>query len=552
MAGLNYTAGSADNNNMKMRRSISVVRHEGGMTMIELSMAAIIILGAVVVMMAMFDTSIDILRYTTSRSLATQVANQAVEDMRAMDYAQVVVSKPTSWPVDPYLDASDPPNVIDIDDFGAETLRPLFTTDTAVGLQIEEMVERQRITFIIHRYVMLVDDGASDAFKRLMVRVEWLKTPVEGDVIISTNFSRDDKGESRPLLSILGIRSTHYDYFANATLETTMGTDGSVRGGPFTTSINPDIWTEAVVTGAKANYMDRVEFKLYDPDGNKLVETEVTSTSINFIEGRYFVWRDFNSKQYDDDTGYLVRAEAFDNLGRSDVDALRFNIDNDPPPPVTSFEVTLTVEAPMMFRLAWEWEPGADEVPALSRFMITKKRNGGGAGDTTTTITQNLLPAPAERSFLDPISSGALSARNYHYRYEITAIDSAGNLSPPISSGRLKKTTLEATDTVGPVIVSSISGEPVSWNTAELSWPQTTDDVEMGGYQLWSRQGNIWGVVATTTDTVTDPVFHRDPQLFSGREYWYTVWAFDAVGNRVDEDPYNYPWPGIYVALPMR
>ncbi len=186
----------------------------------------------------------------------------------------------------------------------------------------------------------------------------------------------------------------------------------------------------------------------------------------------------------------------------------------------------------MMFRLAWEWEPGADEVPALSRFMITKKRNGGGAGDTTTTITQNLLPAPAERSFLDPISSGALSARNYHYRYEITAIDSAGNLSPPISSGRLKKTTLEATDTVGPVIVSSISGEPVSWNTAELSWPQTTDDVEMGGYQLWSRQGNIWGVVATTTDTVTDPVFHRDPQLFSGREYWYTVWAFDAVGNR--------------------
>ncbi len=235
------------------------------MTMIELSMAAIIILGAVVVMMAMFDTSIDILRYTTSRSLATQVANQAVEDMRAMDYAQVVVSKPTSWPVDPYLDASDPPNVIDIDDFGAETLRPLFTTDTAVGLQIEEMVERQRITFIIHRYVMLVDDGASDAFKRLMVRVEWLKTPVEGDVIISTNFSRDDKGESRPLLSILGIRSTHYDYFANATLETTMGTDGSVRGGPFTTSINPDIWTEAVVTGAKANYMDRVEYKLDDP-----------------------------------------------------------------------------------------------------------------------------------------------------------------------------------------------------------------------------------------------------------------------------------------------
>lgn len=202
------------------------------MTLVELTFAAVVMMGAIITMLAMFDTAIDILRFTTARSLSTQLANEALEDMRALDYEQAFLSEPTTWPVDPDLDTGfDPPKFKDIDDSSATTWRSLATTPTASAIQFEETVERQRITFVIRKYVMLVDDGAnSDAFKRLVVKVKWLETSIDGETVVATNFSKEDEGESRPLAKILGIRSTNYSYILDAPFETTLGVDNSIRG----------------------------------------------------------------------------------------------------------------------------------------------------------------------------------------------------------------------------------------------------------------------------------------------------------------------------------
>ncbi len=557
--GLNYTSGSADNDNMKMRRSISVAGNEGGMTMIELSLAAVVLLGAVVIMMGMFNTAIDILRYTTSRSLATQISNQAMEDMRSLDYAQAYIATPDSWPDDPDFRASPEPQFKDIDDTSGTTIwRSIATTTSAAAIQVEETIVRQRITFIIHRYVMFVDDGStSDAYKRMVVKVRWLKTPVPGEVVMTTNFAKEDKGESRPWTRVLGIVSTNYNYFDpydesdggvnNELLDTTMGVEDSIRGPILPKIKQPVIWTEAVITGAKASYIDRVEYELFDPDGVSVAETVVASTSVE--AGRYYKWSDLDTTQpeFPDGRGYLLRVEAIDDRDRTDVDTFRFNIDNSGPTDLSALTVIETTGSARRLTVEWDWDAlPTDAVPELSRFIVWYENKTDNPGKW-----YDLAAVPGtERSF---IHIGLSDDTKYGYR--VMAVDTAGNTSPKKEKSQLTKTGF-AVDTTAPNRVTSATVEAASWNTIELALSQAQDNVGgsgMAGYEWWARDAALsdWIVIGTTTETVNDPAYSYDSGLKPGRGYYYEVRPFDVEGN-FGLWIQDGGWTDYYARTPMR
>ena len=558
---LNSTAGSADKDNMKMRRSIFVAGDEGGMTMIELSLAAVVLLGAVVVMMGMFNTAIDILRYTTSRSLATQISNEAMEDMRSLDYAQAYISTPASWPDDPDFRASPEPQFKDIDDSSGTIWRSIATTTSAAAIQVEETIVRQRITFIIHRYVMFVDDGStSDAYKRMVVKVRWLKTPVPGVVMMTTNFAKEDKGESRPWVRVLGIVSTNYNYFDpfdesdggvnNELLDTTMGVEDSIRGPVLPKIKQPVIWTEAVITGAKASYIDRVEYELFNPDGVSVAEAVVASTSVE--DGRYYKWSNLDTKNdFDDGRGYLLRVEAIDDRDRADVDTFRFNIDNSPPADMASdLRVIETTASARRLTVEWDWDATpTDAVPELSRFIIWYENKTISPGKWF-----DLAAVPGtERSFIHIGLSD-----NTKYAYRVMAVDTAGNISAKKEKSQLTQTGF-AVDTTAPNRVTSATVEAASWNTIELALSQVQDNVGgsgIAGYEWWARDSVEWEwiVIGTSTDTVGTS-YHYDRELKPGRLYYYEVRPFDDEGNFGNWIQGGAPmdnYDGYYARTPMR
>ncbi|MDP1808107.1 MAG: hypothetical protein Q8L35_01035 [Actinomycetota bacterium] len=529
---------------MKKRHFVTKITETAGMTMIEVSIAAVVLMGAVIIIMTMLNTAVGILRFTTSRSLATQIANEALEDMRSVDYSQAVLYDGAGWPDDPDLDKHfNPPKYKDVDSTGTVTWRSLLTTDTAAALQVEKSRERQHIVFLIRRYVFYVSDGAvAQAFKRLVVKVKWIGTDHPGEVVMTTNYALTDSGNPRPLSKILGIRSSNYNYLTNATEDTTVGEGDSIRG-PRSGVSQPQVQVEAVVTGAKASYIDRVGFKLYSPTTG-LVVAETTVTSASVVNGKYFVWNGastppFNTTLRPDGIGYVVRTEAVDDRGKSDFDAMTFNIDNTSPKPTGIPEDFLFGTRALLIK----WSPGdvtGDAAPQLARFIILRADNGGWAGSFG--VPQAIAAVPGGKNYY--VDAGLASG--YRYQYKVKAIDTAGNFAESSPKARVAAIGTPLVDGAAPNAVPAATVDAVAWSTISLSWIPATDNGSsgMGGYQIRARDtaAGTSMVIDATTDTVNNPLYYSDEGLKPNKTYYYSWRAFDNEGNLGPEweSPYTY------------
>lgn len=556
----------ADKKIMKTLRARPRARDERGMTMIEVSIAAVVLMGAVITMMTMFDTSLDILRFTTARSLATQISNEALEDLRTIDYEQVVIYDSGSWPTDdPDLDtSSDPPLYKDRDEDGAVVWRPLLTTDTAAGVAVSEAMERQHVNFEIRRYTFYVEDGGNpQAYKRLVVKAKWTGTGHPGEVVMTTNYALKDQGASRPLVKILGVRSSFYDHFKHTLTETTMGANEAIHGpksaaSPMPAVSQPAVWAEAVRTGSKSSYIKEVGYKLYSPAGVVLRETSVTSTSV--VNGKYFAWNGsgaapFNTTLWPDGKGYVIRAEALDDQGKKDVDALTINIDNTPPALPNTLEASLDGTHQKKLVLTWNWAAGTDYVPELSRYAIRRRYDvvGDGFGwipstwDASTFIAS---PSAGKKVYVD-----AGLTENHKYQYRVRAVDTAGNFSDSSEKER-SAAMLAPVDAVAPNGVTSASVAALSWDKISVSWNAASDNVGgsgLGGYELWATDDIsawIWTIVEVNTDTVSNPVNTVDAKLRPQKNYYYAWRTFDNEGNWGPW--YKSPYTTIYATTPSR
>lgn len=505
--------------------------------MVEVTFASVVLLGAIMIMISMFNMSVSILSFTTTRSIATQIANEEVENARSMDYEQVVNTEPTQWPDDPSLDTSLlPPKYRDIDDASSPVLRNIATTATAGYLSVERSVIRKNSNFTIRKYVLWVSDGAvTQAYKRLVVKISWPSPGVKGEVVVVTNVAKSDAKEPRPSVSIAGVKSTNYNYFKGQSEDTTMGQDDSIRG-PDDGVRTPTVYVRAAHNSAKATGISRVDFTLLSPSA------AVLSTASDYTKDAngYFTWDlSTTSGSTLDKMGYVIKAVAVDTLGRSEVATMRINIDNTPPAE-PSLAVGDAGGAAKRLRLDWTWDSTGDQVPFISRFIIMRRRTGTG-GDPDYI---QKAAVPGER--LEFTDSGLEPGKTYSYY--IKAVDTAGNVR--YSENRDKERTGVSVDNISPNPVTTSTAAPATWKAVDLYWPPTTDDSSGSGiaaYMWYSSDNQVnWTIVGETTNLVGDPLYYRDTGLKPGKTYYYKCRAVDVEGNL------SALGPEVSAATPMR
>lgn len=488
--------------------------------MIEVVFASSVLLASIMIMISMFDTSVSILSFTTTRSMATQIANEVIEDIRGKDYEQVLSQAPMgAWPEDPDLDHSvTPPRYKDVDD-NAQPLWRTIATTTAVGyLPMEQNVIRRNISFTIRKYVLWVaDSSVTTAYKRLVVRVRWPSPGAPGEVVMSTNYAKSDTKDPRPSIAIIGVVSKNYNYFKGVSEDTTLSQDDSIRGPNAGAGVRtPTVYARASVNSAKATGISRIDFALLDPTGNTLT-TGIDSTKDS--NGNYS-W-DLATTAYGDGQGYLIQAVAVDSLGKKEVATVRVNIDNtDPTAPQNVNAVDMPGSAKRL-HVSWDWVPDSgDQVPVISRFIVYRKPSGG-------VFTRRAAVPGDSVDFMDAEVSGT-------YVYNIQAVDTAGNV---MMSGEKDRVVVKGapTDLIAPVPVTTESAASASWKAIDLYWSPTSDDdggSGMAGYFWYSSDDySNWTIVGETADVVSDPLYYRDTGLKPGKIYYYRPIAFDSEGN---------------------
>lgn len=516
---------------MKDYRSIGLLKNERGMTMVELVFASVVLLGAIVIMLSMFETAINIFNFTVSRSVATQLATEQIENIRSMDYQQVYNTLPATWPADPDLvTSSTPPLYNDVDDDGNPIQRQIVTTTTATGLTMERLVVRNRINFTVRTYALWVDDASTtQAFKRLVTKVSWVKPATPGEVVLTTNYTQEDGEQPRPSVSIVGVRSTNFNYFKGASEDTTMGLDDSIRGpldqaGTDNDASTPVVRVVARANSGKASGIDRVEFTVYDPDGDvvSVVGSGVVTSAQVDAQGFYSWGLNTTGGYTPDAVGYLIKATAFDNLSNSDVSTMRVNIDNTMPAMPSDFETYDVAGSAYRLRVTWAWTAAVgDQVPFINRFVLRRKRS------IDASFSQAAAMPTTSREFLDSgLSTG------YTYRYRLKIVDTAGNTTQTPEVERVKVLGT-ASDTVAPLAVTTDSAAATNWKAVDISWWPTTDAVGVLAYNWIASDDAVnWTVIGQTTETVGDPyLYFQDTGLKPGKVYGYKPYSFDNEGN---------------------
>ncbi len=141
-------------------------------------------------------------------------------------------------------------------------------------------------------------------------------------------------------------------------------------------------------------------------------------------------------------------------------------------------------------------------------------------GTSCTTFAQ--VGTPTGTTFSD---TGL--AANTTYRYQVRAVDAAGNLSG--YSTIASATTPAAGDTTAPSAPTGLSGTAITTTRIDLGWTASTDNVGVTGYRVERCQGTsctTFAQVGTPTGTT-----FSDTGLAANTTYRYQVRAVDAAGN---------------------
>ncbi len=147
------------------------------------------------------------------------------------------------------------------------------------------------------------------------------------------------------------------------------------------------------------------------------------------------------------------------------------------------------------------WSPSTDDVGVIGYYIY---RNG------IKITTPNAITGT---SYTD----SGLSSGNA-YTYSVLAYDAAGNISasPPL----IRVTTIY--DITPPSVPSGLSATATSPAEIDLVWKPSTDNIQVGGYNVY-RDGSLIASVATTS--------YMDNGVSPQTSYTYSVAAYDTSDN---------------------
>jgi len=147
------------------------------------------------------------------------------------------------------------------------------------------------------------------------------------------------------------------------------------------------------------------------------------------------------------------------------------------------------------------WTAATDNV-AVTGYDVYK--DGVLLGSTTTATTYAVTGLTASTT----------------YAFTVKAKDAAGNVS--VASNTANVTTLAA-DTTAPSAPTTLTASGTTYNSTNLSWTASTDNVAVTGYDVYQGAAVIGSTTTATTFAVTG--------LTGSTAYAFTVKAKDAAGN---------------------
>jgi chitodextrinase len=170
----------------------------------------------------------------------------------------------------------------------------------------------------------------------------------------------------------------------------------------------------------------------------------------------------------------------------------------DTTPPSTPVNLTATVVSTSQINLSWT--ASTDNVGVAGYKVI--RNNNQIATTTSTTFSDTTVIAGTQ------------------YAYAVSAYDASGNTSP--LSAQVVVKTPSVPDTIPPSVPAGLQASNITSTSLTVSWPASTDNVAVAGYQVF-RNGNQIATVSTTT--------YVDTGLSPQTTYAYTVSAFDYSNN---------------------
>ncbi|HSH56212.1 MAG TPA: cohesin domain-containing protein [Candidatus Limnocylindrales bacterium] len=203
-------------------------------------------------------------------------------------------------------------------------------------------------------------------------------------------------------------------------------------------------------------------------------------------------------------TMYEYTVQAFDTSANSSSQSLVLAVttDADTTAPTAPSAATATVLGSGHVRL--DWQPSTDNESIASYNLY---RNG--------TLFRNIEVSTL--SFSDTLVQAGTE-----YRYEIAAVDAAGNQSVRAATVPATVRTPAASDAQAPSAPSGLVQVAVSTRSASIAWKASTDNTAVTGYHVY-RDGVF-------IDEVSGPTF-TDVELTPESSYAYSVKAYDAAGN---------------------
>lgn len=204
---------------------------------------------------------------------------------------------------------------------------------------------------------------------------------------------------------------------------------------------------------------------------------------------------------------HLITAKAYDAAGNFSNSSYYVTVQNgDSQPPTAPSNPSAKATAPNSVTLTWT--ASTDNIGVAGYRIV---RNGTlltQVGPVTSFQDNQVLP-------------------NTQYTYAITALDTAGNVSPSSSPASTTTPTPNVSDTQAPTTPAGLTATTISSQQINLSWNTSTDNVGVAGYDVYrSTDGGTPQKVSLVTTTS-----YGDTGLRANTKYSYYVKARDAAGN---------------------
>ncbi|HEY6123856.1 MAG TPA: endo-1,4-beta-xylanase [Steroidobacteraceae bacterium] len=176
----------------------------------------------------------------------------------------------------------------------------------------------------------------------------------------------------------------------------------------------------------------------------------------------------------------------------------------------------LTSTATTSSSVTLAWTASTDNVGVTGYQVL---RAPGASGGTFAQVG-----TPTSNSFVNT----GLTA-NTTYRYQVRAVDAAGNASAVSNTVTVTTQTGGGGDTQPPSIPANLTAPSTTTSSISLAWTASTDNVQVTGYQILRAPGTSGGTFAQIATSTTNSYVNTG--LTANTAFRYQVRAVDAAGN---------------------